>query len=206
MIFPADPPTERIRVIMRSLCYRNHLSMESISVQQPPRTIREVFESLPEGTLAQLIENQLVMSPARNYNHQSILNKINFSMLLFLQKNPVGQILIAPFDVHLDDENIFQLDLIFIRNENLPNIHQNGYHGAPDLVLEVLSPGTARYDRGKKKFAYERHGVSEYWLVDPDTKETEGFFLKKGKYGEPVRSVRRGRIESEVLNHSFEFK
>jgi len=177
--------------------------MESISVQQPPRTIREVFESLPEGTLAQLIENQLVMSPAPTYNHQKVLQKIFFDIQNHLNNYEIGEILIAPFDVHLDDENIFQPDLIFIRNENLSNIQENGYHGAPDLVLEVLSPGTARYDRRKKKTAYERHGVSEYWLVDPDTREAEGFFLKEGRYGDPVRS--NGRIESEILGNIFEF-
>jgi len=203
MIFPADPPTERIRVIMRSLCYRNHLSMESISVQQPPRTIREVFESLPEGTLAQLIENQLVMSPSPSDRHQEVLHEISVIIYNYLKQHSIGKVRIAPYDVHLDDENIFQPDLIFIRNENLSNIQQNGYHGAPDLVLEVLSPRTARYDRGKKKTAYERHGVSEYWLVDPDTREAEGFFLKEGRYGDPVRS--NGRIESEILGNIFEF-
>lgn len=177
--------------------------MESTLIQRPPRTIREVFDTLPEGTLAQLIENQLVMSPAPTYNHQIILNKINFSILLFLNENPIGEVLIAPFDVHLDDENIFQSNLIFIRTENLPNIRRDGYHGAPDLVLEVLSPGTKRQDQGKKKSAYERHGVPEYWLADPDTKETEGFFLKNGKYGDPVRST--GEIKSEILGDTFEF-
>src|SRR5699024_9039076 len=103
---------ERIRKVMRSSFYRNNSSMESISVQQPPRTIREVFESLPEGTLAQLIENQLVMSPVPTYNHQRILQKISFEIQNHLNEYELGEILIAPFDVHLDDENIFQPDLI----------------------------------------------------------------------------------------------
>src|SRR5690625_7914130 len=64
IVLPTDRFTERIQEIIRCLFYQSNSSMESVSVQQPPRTIREVFESLPEGTLAQLIENQLVMSPA----------------------------------------------------------------------------------------------------------------------------------------------
>lgn len=172
--------------------YRNNLSMESISVQPPPRTIREVFESLPEGTLAQLIENQLVMSPSPSDRHQEVLHEISVIIYNYLKQHSIGKVRIAPYDVHLDDQNIFQPDLIFIRNENLSNIQQDGYRGAPDLVLEVLSPRTARYDKGKKKSIYESHGVSEYWLVDPDTKETERYFLKEGKYGEPIRSAPGG--------------
>src|SRR5699024_11316760 len=98
--------------------------MESIFVQQPPRTIREVFETLPEGTLAQLIENQLVMSPSPSDRHQEILNEINVILFNYLKQHPVGKVQIAPYEVHLDDENIFQPNLILIRNENLSNINQ----------------------------------------------------------------------------------
>lgn len=177
--------------------------MESILIQQPPRTIREVYDTLPEGTLAQLIENQLVMTPSPTDSHQEILLEISVTIHNYLKNHTIGKVRIAPYDVHLDDENVFQPDLIFIRTENLSNIQQNGYHGTPDLVLEVLSPGTVRQDKGKKKSVYERHGVSEYWLVDPDTKEAEGYFLKDGEYGKPLRST--GKIESKVLGHAFEF-
>ena len=177
--------------------------METLITTRPPRTIREVYDALPEGTPAQLIENQLVMSPSPTDNHQKVLNRINFLILKYLESNPIGELRIAPYDVHLDDENVFQPDIIFIKNENLSKIEQNGFHGAPSLVIELLSPGTARYDRFQKKVVYERSGVQEYWIVDPDTKNVNGYFLEEGRYGDPVNNV--GLISSKLLGEEFAF-
>ncbi|HLT93063.1 MAG TPA: Uma2 family endonuclease [Membranihabitans sp.] len=80
---------------------------------------------------------------------------------------------------------------------------QDGFHGAPSLVIELLSPGTAHYDLHEKKFVYERHGVQEYWIVDPDTKEVDGYFLENAKYGEAVRL--NGTITSRLLGQDFDF-
>ena len=80
---------------------------------------------------------------------------------------------------------------------------EDGFHGAPSLVMELLSPGTAHYDLHEKKFVYERHGVQEYWIVDPDTKDVEGYFLKEGRYGDPINYV--GLISSKLLGEEFAF-
>src|SRR5690606_13362117 len=177
--------------------------MDATLITRPPRTIREVYDALPEGTLAQLIENQLVMSPSSTDNHQKVLNRINFLILKYLEDNPIGELRIAPYDVHLDDENVFQPDILFIKNENLSKIEQNGFHGAPDVVIGLFSPGTARYDRYQKKVVYERSAVQEYWIVDPDTKEVEGYFLEEGRYGDPVKYT--GLISSKLLGEEFAF-
>ena len=92
---------------------------------------------------------------------------------------------------------------IFIKNENLSKLEQNGFQGAPSLVIELLSPGTARYDRYQKKVVDERSGVQEYWIVDPDTKEVEGYYLENAKYGEAVRL--NGTITSRLLGQDFDF-
>ena len=73
---------------------------------QPPRTILEVWESLPEGTLCQLINDKLVMSPAPIILHQAVLNEINIEISIFLRKNPIGKVLIAPVDVHFSKHNL----------------------------------------------------------------------------------------------------
>ena len=177
--------------------------METLITTRPPRTIREVFDALPEGTLAQLIENQLVMSPSPTDKHQKILISIVFLILKYLENNPTGELRIAPYDVHLDVDNVFQPDIIFIKSENLSKIEQNGFHGAPSLVIELLSPGTARYDRYQKKVVYERSGVQEYWIVDPDTKNVNGYFLEEGRYGDPIDYV--GLISSKLLGEEFAF-
>ena len=177
--------------------------METASTRKPLRTIREVYNALPEGTLAQLIEDQLVMSPSPTYGHQALIMKIGSTIFNFLEKNDLGKVLNAPYDVHLDEGNVFQPDILFIPNEQLNNIREDGFHGAPALIIELLSPGTAQYDLHQKKAVYERCGVQEYWIVDPDTREAEGYFLEYGKYGKAIQT--KGTISSRLLAEDFHF-
>lgn len=177
--------------------------MESIATIQPPRTIREVWESLPEGTRAQIIENQLIMSAAPLDRHQETFIDIIHPLLNYVKKISLGTIRTGPYGVFLDEENVFEPDIVFISNESLHKIKKNGLHGAPDLVIEILSPSTTRYDKNQKKNVYERHGVREYWIVDPETKEVQGFFLKDDSYESPLKL--EGKIASKVLDYEFEF-
>lgn len=156
--------------------------MVTDTLKRPPRTIREVFLQLPEGTLAQLIDNNIVMSPSPNYTHQTMLNEINFKLQTVVRKKSLGQILVAPMDVYLEERNIFQPDILFISNENRQIIEEDGLHGAPDLIIEILSPGTAKYDLTRKKDVYERCGVKEYWIVDPEKKSAQGYYLKESRF------------------------
>src|SRR4051812_27994552 len=120
--------------------------MKKMAVLNPPRTMFEVFESLPEGTLCQLINNILIMSPAPSDPHQKVLGEIFSELLAYTKKNNLGEARVAPYDVYFNRRNIYQPDIIFIANENLRKIKKNGLHGAPDLVIEILSPKTAKYD------------------------------------------------------------
>jgi Uma2 family endonuclease len=163
----------------------------------PPRTIYEVWENLPEGTSCQLINNNLVKSPAPLDVHQFILNEINIELSLYLRKKNIGQIRIAPYDVHFSKRNIFQPDLIFIANSNLHLIEPKGLVGVPDLVIEVLSPGTTDNDEGEKKDIYEQYGVQEYYIVNPETKNVQGFILTD-KIFTPLFET-TGVIHSELL-------
>lgn len=177
--------------------------METTTIPSPPRTLLEVFKSLPEGTLAQLIKNNLVMTPAPLFRHQDTQRMILESLYAYLSSNPAGKLWVAPLDVYLDEENVFQPDILFIRKENSHIIREDGIYGAPDIIIEILSPSTAHYDLNEKKHIYERSGVQEYHVVDPDNKETKGFFLKSGKYAKPVQG--QGKITSKILNHDFTF-
>lgn len=177
--------------------------METLITTRPPRTIREVYDALPEGTMAQLIQSQLVMSPAPTYGHQKLVVRLCTMINSFLNQHDMGEVLVAPFDVHLDDDNVYQPDILFIRNDQLSNIRKDGFYGAPDLILELLSPSTSHYDLGQKKAGYEHHGVQEYWIVDPDTKNVNGYFLEEGRYGDPVKYT--GLISSKLLGEEFAF-
>jgi Uma2 family endonuclease len=163
----------------------------------------EVFRSLPEGTLVQLIENRLIMSPSPKDLHQKYLLELAAQLLAYVRSKKLGEVRIAPYDVYLDKRNVYQPDLLFISTENLYKIEENGLHGAPDLVIEVLSPRTATYDRGKKKAVYERCGVKEYWIVDPVTKAATGYSLQENRFVELAAAT--GVIDSLLLNTPLPF-
>ncbi len=174
-----------------------------ITILRPPKTIYEVWENLPEGTLCQLINNNLVMSPAPLDTHQVVLNNINIELSLFLRRNKIGQVRIAPYDVHFSKQNIFQPDIIFISNKNLDNIEPKGLVGVPDLVIEILSRGTAQKDFVEKKNIYEKYGVKEYYLVDPETTQVTSFVLEGKSFIE--LPVVEGVINSALLNTKISF-
>lgn len=171
----------------------------------PPRTVMEVFKMLPEGTLAEVIENTLYMSPTPIKEHQRILRKLSTQLDLFVTEKNLGEIFYGPFDVFLDENsNAVQPDLLFISNENSHIIDAfQTVHGVPDLIIEVLSPGNKQHDTVTKKDLYEKFGVKEYWIVDPETKSATGYLLKNRRYislGEFV-----GNINSPLLQQTFSF-
>ena len=114
------------------------------------------------------------------YAHQQVLGELYTAF-----RNDClaeGKVLFAPLDVHFDEDNIFQPDLIYISNANR-GIMRDGYiYGAPDLVVEILSASTGRRDRTIKKSGYEKFGVREYWIVDLVYRLVEQFVLVDGKY------------------------
>ncbi len=171
----------------------------------PPRTLMEVFKMLPEGTLAEIINNQLYMSPSPIGRHQRILRELAFSINEFVKLLELGEIFFAPFDVFLDEEeNAVQPDLIFVSSANALIIDDDGViHGIPDLLIEILSPGNPEHDTITKKELYERFGVKEYWIIDPATKSTVGYRLE-GEVYKKVTST-SGKIDSVILAHSFSF-
>lgn len=168
-----------------------------------PRTGMEVFKSLPEGTRVQLIENMIVMEPAPAYAHQGIAGKLYREIAGFAEKNKLGEVLHAPFDVYLDQENVFQPDILFVAAERLKMIRPNGLYGAPDLVAEILSPATRQYDREEKMQVYERCGVKEYWLIDPDTREARGYQLERSSF--KALPFTKSLIHSVLLAAEFHF-
>ena len=169
----------------------------------PPKSMLEVWESLPEGTLCQLINNKLIMSPAPIDIHQAILNEINVEISILLRKNEIGKIRIAPYDVHFSKQNILQPDILFIKNENLDKLESKGLNGSPDLIIEILSPSTSQLDWEEKKLIYERYGVQEYFLVEPNSKSVTSFFLKNTEYEEQETAI--ARIKSVLLNTEIMF-
>lgn len=174
-------------------------------IDSPPRTMMEVYKSLPEGTLAELIDNQLVMSPSPLAIHQKTLQKIFRRLSERIEDTGIGEIFIAPFDVYLDEEqNAVQPDIVVVLSKSRSILNPKGHiHGVPDMLIEILSHGNKDHDRVKKKALYERFGVKEYWMVDPETKATEGYTLKDGVFASLTGET--GTFSSPLLGIEINF-
>ena len=151
----------------------------------------------------QLIEDKLIMSPAPLDRHQVVVDEIYPELSIFVKKHKMGTTRVAPYDVFFDDKNVFQPDICFIGNENIANIQENGLHGAPNLVIEILSPNTWKYDTMVKKKIYEKFGVEELWLIDPVDKTAKGYRLEEGVY--QLFFAEKGQLESKLLGFKVVF-
>lgn len=173
------------------------------AILHPPRTLLEVFKMLPEGTCAEIIDNSLYMSPSPTLNHQSAIGGLFSQIYSHVLKKKLGHAFVAPLDVYLSKVNVFQPDIVFVSTQNESILKRDGIYGGPDLVIEILSAGTKKIDLTRKKDAYEKAGVKEYWVVDPETHEAIGFRLIKGKFQEFKRQ--QNKVSSMLLKRNFKF-
>jgi Uma2 family endonuclease len=159
--------------------------MMSVLKERIKFTYEDYIHLPDDGKRYQIIEGEIYMTPAPIPYHQSIL--INLLILLrdFAENYKLGKIYCAPCDVILSDENIVQPDIFFISKEREYIITEKNIQGAPDLVVEILSPSTAMLDKTLKIKLYEKFKVKEYWLADPGKREMEVLTLK-GKSFESV--------------------
>lgn len=147
----------------------------------------------------ELIDGELYIVPSPTPRHQEVVLNLASILKEFVISHDLGIVSIAPLDVVLSDEDVLQPDIIFIAKERLGIVGEQNIQGAPDLVIEVLSPGTADRDRTIKRAHYARFGVREYWLVESISKTIE--ILKASQKGfETVRVFPEGTaVESPVL-------
>ena|SRR5205823_7249125 len=151
--------------------------MKAVAMQ--PLTVDD-YRLLPDaGPRYQLIEGDLYMAPAPNRYHQEISGNIYLLLAKYLERHPIGKLYAAPFDVYFDAINVHQPDLVFVSKKNLPILSSAGAEGAPDFLVEILSPKTADLDRKPKRRVAARSGVKELWIVDPETKLIHVYFLQK---------------------------
>jgi len=126
--------------------------------------------ALPDDQLRhELIDGEHFVTPSPATRHQIILMNLVRLLLPYLDEHPLGQLLSAPFDVKLSFFTVLVPDLVFFTAERFARlVNEKHATAAPDLVVEILSPGTRRRDKGRKRAVYDREGVQEYWIVDPD--------------------------------------
>ncbi|QID32515.1 Uma2 family endonuclease [Pampinifervens florentissimum] len=164
------------------------------------------YEVLPEGSPYQLIEGELVMSPAPGFEHQQTSINISHRLYSFLKQKAIGRVLYAPLDVYIDEENVYQPDIVVILKGSKAKITRKGVYGPPDVVVEILSPSTAYYDLTQKKDVYERSGVREYWIVDPLRRTFEVYLNTEEGFKLISKAKGKGVVRSEVLSLELELE
>ncbi len=130
---------------------------------------------MPEdGNRYEAIDGQLYVTPAPTVRHQRISRNLHVALMALLMEPGHGELLYAPVGVEFPEtEEGVQPDLLFIRQERLGIVGEDWIRGSPDLVIEILSPGTAKRDRTTKRKLYDRQGVAEYWVVDSEAETIE---------------------------------
>ena len=121
----------------------------------------------PDDERYELLDGNLMMVPAPNMKHQKVLLTLTLKLGNFTKEHGLGTVCVAPCDVVLSDSDVVQPDLLFISRAREHILTDENVRGAPDLVIEILSPSTADRDLGYKHDLYGRHRVLEYWIVDP---------------------------------------
>ena len=144
--------------------------MQIATIDKSKHWTAEDYLQLEEGLLAQLINGQLIMSPAHTPNQQRVIRNL-YDALKAL--NPNGEVLFSPLDLYIDNTNVLQPDICYISLSSKHIISNRGLEGPPEIVVEVLSPSNSFIDRNAKKRKYLEFGVQEYWIVDPGNKTLE---------------------------------
>ncbi|GHV91414.1 hypothetical protein AGMMS50268_19170 [Spirochaetia bacterium] len=143
------------------------------------------FLEWDESERCELVDGEIVMLGAPTSDHQHLVMELAYQIRRFLEGKSC-QVFPAPFDVRLhpaeddSDDTVFEPDIVVICDPS--KIEKRGCKGAPDLIIEIMSPSSARYDRVVKFRRYQQAGVREYWIADPETKSVQACILENGHY------------------------
>jgi len=158
-------------------------------------TTLEEYEALPEDTRAEVFDNQLYYMASPSRTHQAILLAISSLLRAYVkEKGGVCEVLPAPFDVKLSDTPliIVQPDILIVCDPD--KLSENRCNGAPDFIVEIVSPGNPSDDYIRKLYYYKNYGVREYWIVDPRTHsifvyplEKENFQVEKYSFEDKIK-------------------
>lgn len=157
------------------------------------------YLKLPDDQRYEVLEGELAMTPAPGMDHQGILVELTAVLHPIIRKQGLGRLFVAPFDVILSDHTVVQPDLLFVRAERLAIVQERGVFGAPDLVIEILSPSTAQRDREVKRQLYGKYGVREYWILDPSARTVEILTQQGDGLETWQRYVADGILHSPIL-------
>ncbi len=167
---------------------------ESTRVATAQPAVKLTYEdycAAPADSRYELLDGELIMVAAPNLKHQRVQVKLTTRLELFIEDRALGTLFTAPCDVLLSNNNVVQPDLLFVSRQR-EHLLRDGQkvQGPPDLVVEIVSPSSEMQDQGTKRALYGKHGVNEYWLVDP-VAETIQIHRLQGEILIPTRTFGR---------------
>ena len=178
--------------------------MSAVLDQPKPTKKRWTYEEyyrLDDDRRYELADGQLIpmIPPSPGASHQRESLTITFILREFVRAKKLGEVFIAPLDVIFDTTNTAQPDVMFIAKANAGIVQERGIFGAPDLVVEIVSPGSIRRDRYEKQAHYARFGVKEYWILDHKNRALEVLTLDGALYRVHSSAEETGEVASKVL-------
>ena len=144
-----------------------------------------------DGKRHELIDGEHYVTPSPNTRHQRISGNLHFLIRSWLEEHPVGQVFYAPLDVIFSNFDVVEPDLLYMSNGQAAQIATGTHvHGVPELLVEIASPGTRKRDETIKRRLYERFGVTEYWVVDPDLDVVRVYRRNGDHFDRPIELLR----------------
>src|SRR5574337_750504 len=145
-------------------------------------TYERYLRETAEGEYFTIIAGEKIVSPSPTSFHQDVLGNLYTLLQAWARQHKAGKVKLAPFDVILASDEVTQPDLCIVLTQHLDRLTEKNLRGAPDLVIEILSPGSVRLDREKKRALYARHDIPEYWIVSPGERTVEVLRLQGQQY------------------------
>ena len=138
------------------------------------------YAALEDDNRYELLDGELILVASPNRDHQLVSVRLLTRMYSFVEENDLGWVFDAPFDVLFTDTNVAQPDILFVSREREHILTHANVQGAPDLIVEILSPSSSTRDWRDKRELYAAHGVREYWIVDPANRIVSVLLLLDG--------------------------
>jgi Uma2 family endonuclease len=196
----------RIDAIKKAVRWYDHWTSRARKIMAiTSKSARLTYEDLcrlpDDGLRHELIDGEHYVSPSPRPKHQRVTGNLHGHLFMFLRQRPLGRVYSAPIDVVFSEINCVVPDVIYVsREREARQMTERNLEGAPDLVVEVLSPSTKHIDQGIKLRLYERYGVPEYWVIDPYGEMVKVYRLESGKLAFCAELSRGGGTSASVLS------
>ena len=173
--------------------------MRRVEAVKPPVSFADLQLMPDDGNRYELYDGELWMVPAPILLHQIVIGRLHLALVEHVRQHG-GAVFAAPLDIVLSEYNVVQPDVVYFGVGTTARLDPFEYiRFPPDTAFEVLSPSTARNDRGRKRQLMARYGVTEYWILDPLAKTIEISRLNEAGHGAPL-VVSQGRCASSVIS------